>query len=956
MIVSEIKARLKEINTESNTKWQVSGVKDVLLERLGWAEQPQAYNVFSDTLQAPNVKLDNLLNFERKGPVIKRIPKASRNQVCLALTKVLSDVINNNDIPSWSKLFRFTREILHGKTRAGRKKKNSLATIINRRILSFNEGSSKEEVTPSNNPKSDSTLASQVSEKLNQFDMRGAIRLVCSTDKILSPSPEVLKSLNDKHPAPFEYPAFPDPPDNLEPILVTKPQVEKAIRSFSNGAAGGPDGLTPQHIKDLTSKELGFAGSNLLDKLVDFLNHIAIPGKVPDEICPIFYGANLMALRKIDGGIRPIAIGFTLRRLIGKVLMVNLRNQCADLFHPNQLGVGTPQGTEIAVHAIRRYVENPESTDRVIIKVDFRNAFNTLRRDVMLTKVKKLTPSIFPVVWQSYFNHSHLYFGNDIVLSREGIQQGDPLGPFLFALGIADLTKEMSSEFNCFYLDDGTIGGTQENVLSDYAKIQSAEKELGLAINPSKTELLLVNSVQKDPQEILDSFNLVTPGIKLIDEDALTLLGAPIMPGGIANILSSKQECLELMCSRLEDLDRHEAFFLLKNAFSMPKLNYFLRTAPCYTDSDSIQKFDQTLHSTLQKILNVKLDDNAWDQASLPIRSGGLGIRKASDVALPAFLASAHGAANMVKLVNPNRMEADPIPHLVNGIEDWKNKFPLGSALLPENKSEQSKWDTPLCDIKLQNLIESAPSELETARLKAASSLRASDWLNAYPVSNLALKLSNSNFRIACALRLGAPICLPHPCICGKRTVDQFGRHGLSCDKAAFSRIARHNNANMIVQKALSSADYAAIAEPKGLFNMDSKRPDGMTTFPYKVGKPLAWDFTCVDTVADSYFHKSSLEAGKTADMAEKKKIHKYRHLANDFHFIPIGTETLGTFGPEAIKFLEDLGHKLSLINGEKRSKSFLFQSIGISIQKGNAACILGTKGIYGKLEELSYL
>ena len=33
--------------------------------------------------------------------------------------------------------------------------------------------------------------------------------------------------------------------------------------------------------------------------------------------------------------------------------------------------------------------------------------------------------------------------------------------------------------------------------------------------------------------------------------------------------------------------------------------------------------------------------------------------------------------------------------------------------------------------------------------------------------------------------------------------------------------------------------------------------------------------------------------------------------------FIPIGTETLGTFGPEAIKFLEDLGHKLGLINGE---------------------------------------
>ena len=94
----------------------------------------------------------------------------------------------------------------------------------------------------------------------------------------------------------------------------------------------------------------------------------------------------------------------------------------------------------------------------------------------------------------------------------------------------------------------------------------------------------------------------------------------------------------------------------------------------------------------------------------------------------------------------------------------------------------------------------------------------------------------------------------------------------------------------------------------------------------------------------------------KTADMAEKTKIHKYRHLANDFHFIPIGTESLGTFGPEAIKFLEDLCHKLGLINGEKRSKPFLFQSTWIAIQKGNVACILGTKGIYGKLEELAYL
>ena len=81
----------------------------------------------------------------------------------------------------------------------------------------------------------------------------------------------------------------------------------------------------------------------------------------------------------------------------------------------------------------------------------------------------------------------------------------------------------------------------------------------------------------------------------------------------------------------------------------------------------------------------------------------------------------------------------------------------------------------------------------------------------------------------------------------------------------------------------------------------------------------------------------------------------KYRHLT-DFHFIPIGAETLGPFGPHAVQFLEDLGNKISQINGERCSKSFLFQSIGIAIQRGNASCVMGTTGSMGKLEELNYL
>ena len=63
-----------------------------------------------------------------------------------------------------------------------------------------------------------------------------------------------------------------------------------------------------------------------------------------------------------------------------------------------------------------------------------------------------------------------------------------------------------------------------------------------------------------------------------------------------------------------------------------------------------------------------------------------------------------------------------------------------------------------------------------------------------------------------------------------------------------------------------------------------------------------------------------------------------------------IGAETLGPLGPHAV---QDLRHKISNINGERRSKSFLFQSIGIAIQRGNTSGVMGIIGSMGKLEEL---
>ncbi len=157
-------------------------------------------------------------------------------------------------------------------------------------------------------------------------------------------------------------------PDDI--ILIEEDEVRSAFLSFPNDSAGDPDGL---HLSDL----IGFAaegeGINLLHAVTDFINYILCPPSVR----PIFYGATLISLKKKDGSLRPIAVGFTLRRLIAKCLSRRLVVSLGSYFSQLQLGFGTPRGAEAAAHAGRLFL-NQSPPDHLLLKLDFKNAFNSL--------------------------------------------------------------------------------------------------------------------------------------------------------------------------------------------------------------------------------------------------------------------------------------------------------------------------------------------------------------------------------------------------------------------------------------------------------------------------------------------------------------------------------------------------------------------------------------------------
>src|SRR6218665_2623875 len=95
-------------------------------------------------------------------------------------------------------------------------------------------------------------------------------------------------------------------------------------------------------------------------------------------------------------------------------------------FAPFQVGVAVPGGGEAAIHASRSFVTNM-TEDEIFVKLDFANAFNTLRRDFMLQTVYDTVPEIYEFTHQAYSADSQLQFGPFVVRPQMGPQQGDPL-------------------------------------------------------------------------------------------------------------------------------------------------------------------------------------------------------------------------------------------------------------------------------------------------------------------------------------------------------------------------------------------------------------------------------------------------------------------------------------------------------------------------------------------------
>ena len=177
-----------------------------------------------------------------------------------------------------------------------------------------------------------------------------------------------------------------------------------------------------------------------------------------------------------------------------------------------------------------------------------------------------------------------------------------------------------------------------------------------------------------------------------------------------------------------------------------------LWTAPCFI-SNHLRVFDDSLCYILSDILNVDLTpNNAWLEASLPVRVGGIGVRQATQLAPSAYLASATGCLDLIQQILPPHFQDHPHPYIDDAVNIWSQGHSQPPPSLPA-AVRQRAWDSIIVDATYILLLESATNTPDQARLIAVQCLESGAWLNALPISALGLRMDNEVIRISAGLQ-----------------------------------------------------------------------------------------------------------------------------------------------------------------------------------------------------------
>ena len=747
-------------------------------------------------------------------------------------------------------------------------------------------------------------------------------------------------------PPPITSPAPAPAPDDI-----SEAEVLRALRSFPSGSAPGPSCCRANHLKEAVLCPSPDRASHALRALSRVVNLLSAGG-APPEVVPHLCGASLIACRKKGGGLRPIAVGEVLRRLTSKCLSRSIRNDAFRTLTPLQVGVGVKAGCEAIVHSVSQVLEDPSipPVERWTLLIDFSNAFNSVNRCHMFKEIRDRIPAMAAWMESCYGAQPILHLGESIIRSQSGVQQGDPLGPLGFALTLQPIIERIKEEvpglkINAWYLDDGTLCGSPNDLLEALKIIEQEGPTRGLHLNHSKSLLHIPEEADASPNPL--------PSDIPITREGFNLLGSPIGPPSFCEATVMKRvEKVKVALSNLGDLeDSQMETALLRSCLALPKLSFSLRSCPPSHIKQATSAFDDAMREALSDIAGSPLPDWVWLKASLPSSRGGLNIRKASLHAPAAYVSSQVQCQSLITRILGRVPEASQ--YLDSAVADL-----AGAAERPDWCSLED-IDVPLRQRPLSfcideacqdHLLSTAPDPRSRALALSTALPKAGDWLNVVPSSTLGLHLQDQEFRLCLQYWLGlrmveegarCPICLG--------AADAFGDHQVGCGGNG-DRIHRHDSIRDALLSAAQSAALAPRKEVPSLIPGSSSRPADVYLPNWRRGQPAALDVTVISTLQQQTLSGAATTPGHALLVGEQRKMAAHAescHRAGVL-FVPMVVETLGGWNEEAVSTIASIGRLQGQRMGIPPSETtrHLFQRLAICLWRGNATLWLRRKPV----------
>jgi hypothetical protein len=414
--------------------------------------------------------------------------------------------------------------------------------------------------------------------------------------------------------------------------------LSSVVAALPKGSAAGPSGWT---FKLITAAINGRPTGPVAALLVKMAQQ-AVAG----TLCcrNLLTSSRLIGLLKPNRGVRPIAIGEALYRLIGRLVLVAdpvmASGNAAPYVGVHQFGVAYPGGVEAPVHAIRELHDSNRL--RALVSLDWRNAFNSIDHVYTAHEINKRAPGLARLYAWSYCDNSLLvlsyaFVEADLVasiLSQSGMRQGDVLGPLFFSIGVAATMERLAalpSTHPWAYLDD--ILSAIAHGLTDEATrllimliLSMAEDEghkAGLTLNRSKSIIWAANADTLRPacaDGDTSDYGTATTGLKI--------LGAPVgdrdfVDRSLESVVARASSALDRVADAALPL-QHKLLLLRQCVAQIP--TFWARAVP---DSGlALAHWDAALRRRTGLLLGVEIADGSHQEtiARLPIRLGGLGL------------------------------------------------------------------------------------------------------------------------------------------------------------------------------------------------------------------------------------------------------------------------------------------------------------------------------------------